>query len=657
MRFRRVVAAAVGVGLAFGLVPGVPSAPVQAYPSDTVTLEGHGWGHGRGMGQYGALGYALAGWTWPQILQHYYSNTTDGTIGNPGMFVRLLWLDNQYTIAQAPGNGFMTAGNGAQIGPNGLNGMMAQLISGNQFRVYYGGGCAGPWTQVPGTFTGPIKFAAGSADPVLQACGSGIARSYRNDLIAHDSGSGQRTVNGVLMENYLRGVVPRESPASWGSLGGGAGMHALRAQAVAARSYAQSENRYPYAKTCDTDTCQVYGGSDGEAAMTNQAVADTAGHVRMLNGAVARTEFSSSTGGQTAGGTFPSVVDDGDATPQNPNHNWRTGIPVSTVEAKYPQLGTLISLGVTERTPADGSRRAKTVVMRGSSNNVTVSGDDFRIAFGLKSSWFSVVGSPSGGVNGYWLLGNDGGVFSFGGAAFYGSTGGMRLNQPVIGMAATKSGKGYWLVASDGGIFAYGDAASRFYGSTGGMRLNQPIVGMARTPSGNGYWLVASDGGIFSYGDAASRFFGSMGGKRLNQPIVGMVPTSTGNGYWLVASDGGIFAFGDAASHFYGSTGSMRLARPIIAMAALPNDSGYWLVGADGGIFAFNAPFYGSLPGRKVVLTATGMRPTVSGGGYLIAASNGDVNSFGDAPHFGNLLDVIPAYRGTVIGMEVSPGS
>ena len=76
----------------------------------------------------------------------------------------------------------------------------------------------------------------------------------------------------------------------------------------------------------------------------------------------------------------------------------------------------------------------------------------------------------------------------------------MHLNQPVVGIAATPSGRGYWLVASDGGIFTFGDA--RFHGSTGAIHLNSPIVGMASTPSGHGYWLVASDGGIFTFGDA-----------------------------------------------------------------------------------------------------------------------------------------------------------
>ena len=101
----------------------------------------------------------------------------------------------------------------------------------------------------------------------------------------------------------------------------------------------------------------------------------------------------------------------------------------------------------------------------------------------------------------------------------------------------------------------YGDAS--FYGSTGNITLNKPVVGMAATPDGKGYWLVASDGGIFAFGDAA--FYGSTGAIHLNKPVVGMAATPDGKGYWLVASDGGIFAFGDAP--FYGSTGALKLAR------------------------------------------------------------------------------------------------
>jgi len=162
---------------------------------------------------------------------------------------------------------------------------------------------------------------------------------------------------------------------------------------------------------------------------------------------------------------------------------------------------------------------------------------------------------------GYWLSASDGGIFTFGpGASFFGSTGSIKLNKPIVGMAGTPDSGGYWEVASDGGIFAFGDA--RFFGSTGSMSLNKPVVGMASTASGLGYWLVASDGGIFAFN---APFLGSTGSIKLNKPIVGIAPTPTGLGYWLVATDGGIFAFGDAP--FFGSTGSITLNKPIVGMA------------------------------------------------------------------------------------------
>jgi lysophospholipase L1-like esterase len=179
--------------------------------------------------------------------------------------------------------------------------------------------------------------------------------------------------------------------------------------------------------------------------------------------------------------------------------------------------------------------------------------------------------TPSG--LGYWLVASDGGVFAFGDAAFFGSTGGLQLNRPIVGMTATPSGRGYWLVASDGGVFAFGDAA--FFGSTGGLQLNRPIVGMSATPSGRGYWLVASDGGIFSFGDAA--FSGSTGGLQLNQPIVGMSAKPSGRGYWLVASDGGVFTFGDA--HYFGSGVALHASSGAFFLGLSPDGRGYELAG------------------------------------------------------------------------------
>ena len=236
---------------------------------------------------------------------------------------------------------------------------------------------------------------------------------------------------------------------------------------------------------------------------------------------------------------------------------------------------------------------------------------------------------PTG--KGYWLAASDGGIFSYGTATFLGSTGGVALNKPIVGVAATPSGKGYWLVASDGGIFSFGDA--KFYGSTGAVALNKPIVAMTATPSGNGYWLVASDGGIFSFGDA--KFYGSTGAVPLNKPIVGMAPTPAGRGYWLVASDGGIFAFGDA--RFFGSTGNVKLNRPIVGLAPSPDGDGYWLVASDGGVFNYGAsPFYGA-PAGTVNGSVVGLASTPSGNGYWIVSNDGSVYNFGGAQYLGGL--------------------
>jgi hypothetical protein len=248
---------------------------------------------------------------------------------------------------------------------------------------------------------------------------------------------------------------------------------------------------------------------------------------------------------------------------------------------------------------------------------------------------------------GYRFVASDGGIFDFGDATFWGSTGGIALNKPVVGMAATPSTKGYWLVASDGGLFSYGDA--RFFGSMGGQPLNKPIVGMAGTPDGAGYWEVASDGGIFSFGNA--RFFGSTGGSNLNKPIVGMAPTPDGNGYWLVASDGGIFAYGDA--QFYGSTGGLALNSPIVGMAPGPDGAGYWLVAADGGIFAYgSAQFYGSAGAIHLNKPVVGMAATPDDRGYWLVASDGGIFTYGDAPFFGSTGGI--TLNKPIVGMSSS---
>ena len=230
--------------------------------------------------------------------------------------------------------------------------------------------------------------------------------------------------------------------------------------------------------------------------------------------------------------------------------------------------------------------------------------------------------------SGYRLVGSDGGVFTFGGAPYYGSTGGQHLNAPIVGMASSENG-GYYLVATDGGIFTFGPGAT-FYGSTGSQHLNAPVVAMAIDPQTGGYWLVASDGGVFAFN---APFWGSMGAQRLNAPIVGVAATPEG-GYYLVASDGGIFSFGPGST-FYGSTGGQQLNAPIVSMAVAPG-GGYWLVASDGGIFAFGpAVFFGSAGGEHLNRPIVGMSVDPASGGYWMVASDGGIFSFG-APFYGS---------------------
>jgi hypothetical protein len=163
-----------------------------------------------------------------------------------------------------------------------------------------------------------------------------------------------------------------------------------------------------------------------------------------------------------------------------------------------------------------------------------------------------------GRSDGYWIATDRGAVQTFG-LPTYGDLAGTALQGAVIAAAPTATGGGYWLVGTDGGVFSFGDA--RFSGSMGGIRLNLPVVGIVADADGTGYWLVAADGGIFAF-DAPFR--GSMGGTPLNRPVVGSV--AHGDGYLLVGSDGGIFAFSNQP--FLGSLGDRPPATPVVAVTS-----------------------------------------------------------------------------------------
>ena len=251
-------------------------------------------------------------------------------------------------------------------------------------------------------------------------------RYYRGIVRAmNNSRNENRTINIASLDDYIRGVVPRESPASWGDTAGGAGMNALRAQAVAARSYSVTENRYAgLAKTCDTQDCQVYGGAalrtsvnasptNLESANTDRAIAETTGVViRNPKGNVVRTEFSSSNGGRTAGGEFPALADEGDISANSSLMLWTRAFSAAQIVAKYPQVGILTSVTTTnDGLGGDFGGYTLDVTIAGTSGSVKVSGWAFRTALGLPAPWFGatpVFGAPlEAGVVGSMLFVGD----------------------------------------------------------------------------------------------------------------------------------------------------------------------------------------------------------------------------------------------------------
>jgi SpoIID/LytB domain protein len=574
------------------------------------------------MGQYGAYGYALAHQTYQWILGHYYGGTGTGSVAATTTIpVRLSSLDGDGNVV---------------VKDSAVGAKAVTLTPGHTFTPASGIALVeGTWPE------GPWRAFQGRIEVV----------------------TGPHTINVAPVESYVRGVVPAESPASWGV----SGEAALQAQAVAARSYGLAYIRSSSA-ICDNTACQMYIGDpdypsspyhNAYTKYSDEAQSTTAGQIRVwgahppagqVSGAPAFAEFSSSTGGYTAGGDFPAVVDAGDATPSNPNHSWSVSVPTSRIQSAYgASVGTVRSITVTSRNGlGDLGGRVLQMVIGGTARNLVVSGGGFAAAVGLRSDWFAITnaGGSSGGTNGYWVVAANAGVYPFGAAPNLGSMAGHALSRPVVGMAPTADGGGYWEVAGDGGIFGFGDA--HFYGSTGNVHLNKPVVGMASSFDGRGYWLYAGDGGIFQFGDA--HFYGSTGNVRLNKPIVGMASTPDGRGYWLVASDGGIFQFGDA--HFYGSTGNVRLNRPVVGMVPTHDGHGYWLIGADGGIFQFgDAKFEGSLPGIGVSDTIVSVTPTGDGGGYLMVSAGGRVYPFGDAPYFGDPATTLPGWSSVALGI------
>lgn len=602
--------------------------PAGAIMPDSITITGHGYGHGRGMGQWGSYGYALAGWNSAQILDHFYGGTRAGIVGVTGyaprgnIRVKIRALDGT-TAANTGSPLFSADGQTLQSNVTAQQAFTSIRVrhDGSQFRVTtyagtcgtgavlsndvaVGSGSVNVWNSLnaAGDNAEPVRT-AGVRAKLVNLCnwagdaGLNVNQNYPHYFrgtfsVVYLSGIGTRTINDLPMEQYLRGVVPRESPAYWGSSGGQA---ALEAQAVAARSYAYAGMvaGWPGANgtfdTCDTESCQVYrGAAEGapggswvpaEYDTTDAAIASTANSVRVLNstwngqfGSIARTEFSSSTGGWTTGGTFPAVPDDGDATPGNPNHNWSTTIARTTVEATYSGgRGQLQDLCVIARNGlgADGGR-VLTVRLTFSGGVVDVAGDDFRYDLGLKSDWFSPppcgVGryidrvsqiftgqSASGSTTNAWTspvqAGNRAGfTYSLAVSDAWAGYEVDQLYQRVFGRAADPAGRAYWVGILAGGArledialwFYGGDEYWAQHGSTATGFVNALYEDLLHRPadaSGRAYWVGLLQSGTLGRVGVTAGFYASIESRRdrvgsLFQRVLGRAPDPGGHAYW-----------------------------------------------------------------------------------------------------------------------------
>ena len=345
-------------------------------------LTGHGFGHGHGMSQYGAQGAALKGLTHRQILAFYYPGTTLGT--TTGSIRVLISADTDRDVRVVPSAGLRVreVGTGATyaLPTSGITTWRLRTVSGRT-TIDYDNGTWHAYKPGGKLLSGVAEFYRTGTVTLRVA---GTTRAYRGTLRLSEG----HTVNVLSMDDYVKGVVPREMPASWDP-------DAVRAQAVAARTYGAFDRAAHLTRsyqTCDTTSCQVYGGVGAEDPRGNAAVVATAKQVLNYRGKPAFTQFGSSSGGWLAAGSQPYLVakaDPYDAWSGNHVHTWNTTITRAAIQRAWPSLGTLRRVLVTQR---DGHGqwygRVEKMVLDGTKANVTLTGTAFRSKFGLRSQWF-----------------------------------------------------------------------------------------------------------------------------------------------------------------------------------------------------------------------------------------------------------------------------
>jgi len=365
-----------------------PDPPVIVPDQAVLTISGHGWGHGHGMSQYGAKGAAEQGRTAAEIVDFYYPGTTLGDL--TGHVKVLITADDDNNTVVVPRSGLnvrdLKTKEKWKLPDNGATRWRLAASAGGVSVVSYR---TDVWHSYL-TLTGDGEFTAwGQPITLVTPSGSVQYRGALRSVRPTATTTARDTVNVLRIDSYLRGVVPREMPASWSPA-------AVQAQAIAARTYASYERANPLTATyqiCDTTSCQVYGGYSAEDSRANAAIDATAGKVLLYDGEPAFAQFSSSNGGWSAAGSAPYLVareDDYDAVSGNPYHDWTVTFDAAVVERRFPRLGNLKRITISRDAAYDEGGRVSQLVLAGSKDDVTVSGDTFRSVMGLKSNWFTL---------------------------------------------------------------------------------------------------------------------------------------------------------------------------------------------------------------------------------------------------------------------------
>jgi SpoIID/LytB domain protein len=372
--------------------------------SSTLTLAGHGFGHGIGMSQWGAYGAARSGLTWQQILAFYYPGTSRAVQGDQTLRV---WLSAVGTAAVpfAPQGGLVVSDGTRQSSlAAAYRWRVAPEGSALSLQVNPGTG----WASVTGWrgSTRPLTISRPSSPTIRVVLPSGSQRDYAGSVRVSNVGGRAYAVNLVPFETYVRDVVPAEMPASWSPA-------ALSAQAVAARTYAANQRASAGSSAydiCDV-ACQVYPGvadysASGALTIRHEdprstaATTATAGVILTASGTPAFTQFSASNGGHTVQGGaayLPAKADPYDgavASSSNP-HSWTTSVAAGAIERAYPATGTFRALRLGARDGAgDWGGRTTALTVIGSSGAVTVTAASFRARLGLRSTWWTVTSAP-----------------------------------------------------------------------------------------------------------------------------------------------------------------------------------------------------------------------------------------------------------------------